>query len=129
MNNDPGRFLTVLKQVHPGALTAEEDAEEIATFFALGKAVYQLAGLGETPTPTFMSDHEDTEHIAELAGKLSSTESRELAYAVSHLLSIVDISIAPAEDAFLASLRSALSIDEERANELAHHMAASITPE
>ena len=30
-----------------------EDAEEIQAFYALGKAIYSIAGIADAPTPTF----------------------------------------------------------------------------
>jgi tellurite resistance protein len=140
------QFRTTLKSVHPAKLSAEdaetivelaqmavdadgqEDVDEIKTFFAIGKAIYELAGLGDTPTPTFIGDDDDLERIRDLGAKLSSTEARELAYATAHLLSVVDVQIAPEEDAFLEKLRVALGIGEDRANDLATKMSASITP-
>src|SRR5690349_13088573 len=98
---------SALRTIHPGTLSAAdaetvvalaqmsvdadgaEDADEIKMFFALGKAVYSLAGLNDTPTPTFFDDDEEGDRVSELAGKLASPQAKELAYAVAHLLSIV----------------------------------------
>jgi hypothetical protein len=146
MTIDAAQLRTALKTVHPATLSAadaetvvalaqmsvdadgQEDAEEIRMFFALGKAVYELAGLTETPTPTFAVDEDDDERIHSLAEKLSSPASRELAYAVSHLLTVVDIQIAPEEEAFLETLRTVLGIDDDRADDLAAQLGAAITP-
>jgi hypothetical protein len=146
MTIDAAQLRTALKNVHPGALSAEdaetvvalaqmsvdadgqEDADEIRMFFALGKAVYELAGLAETPTPTFAVDEDDDERLHGLANKLSSPASKELAYAVSHLLTVVDVQIAPEEEAFLENLRTALGIDDDRADDLASQLGAAITP-
>ena len=140
------QFLDVLRTVHPSKLSAadaetivelaqmavdadgQEDVDEIKTFFALGKAVYTLAGLAETPTPTFIGDDDDLERIRELGAKLSTTESRELAYATAHLLTVVDVQIAPEEDEFLEKLRTALGIADDRADDLAAKMSSAITP-
>ncbi|HTL37264.1 MAG TPA: hypothetical protein VL326_29225 [Kofleriaceae bacterium] len=146
MTATAGQFSATLKSVHPAKLSAEdaetiielaqmavdadgqEDVDEIKTFFALGKAVYELAGLADAPTPTFIGDDDDLERIRELGAKLSSKESRELAYAAAHLLTVVDVQIAPEEDEFLEKLRSALGIAEDRADELAAQMSSAITP-
>jgi uncharacterized tellurite resistance protein B-like protein len=146
MTIDAAQLRTALKNVHPGTLSAEdaetvvalaqmsvdadgqEDADEIRMFFALGKAVYELAGMKETPTPTFAVDEDDDERIHGLASKLSSAASKELAYAVSHLLTVVDVQIAPEEEAFLENLRTALGIDDDRADDLAAQLGAAITP-
>jgi hypothetical protein len=146
MTIDAAQLRTALKNVHPGSLSpddaetivalaqmsvdadGQEDADEIRMFFALGKAVYELAGLTETPTPTFAVDEDDDERIHGLAAKLSSASSKELAYAVSHLLTVVDVQIAPEEEAFLENLRTALGIDDDRADDLAAQLGAAITP-
>lgn len=146
MTIDSAQLRTALKTVHPATLSTDdaetvvalaqmsvdadghEDADEIRMFFALGKAVYELAGLTETPTPTFAADEEDDERLHTLASKLSSPASKELAYAVSHLLTVVDVQIAPEEEAFLENLRTALGIDDDRADDLAAQLGAAITP-
>lgn len=146
MTIDAVQLRTALKNVHPAALSPDdaetvvalaqmsvdsdghEDADEIRMFFALGKAVFELAGLTETPTPTFAVDEDDDERLHSLAGKLSSAASKELAYAVSHLLTVVDVQIAPEEEAFLENLRTALGIDDDRADDLAAQLGAAITP-
>ena len=146
MNIDDGRFRDILKAQHPGPLSpidaevivaiaqlavdadGQEEAQEIRMFFALGKAVFALAGMAEAPTPTFASGDEDAERLVSLAKKLTAVPSRELAYSVAHLLTISDIAIAPEEDSLLVDLRTALDITEDRAEELATTMGAAITP-
>jgi hypothetical protein len=145
MTVDAALLTKALHTIHPGTLSAEdaetvvalaqmsvdadgqEDADEIKMFFTIGKAVYALAGLTDTPTPTFFEDDED--RLETLAKKLVSREARELAYAVAHLLSIVDVQIQPEEDAFLGQLSEALAIGEERAEELAAQLGEAITPQ
>lgn len=105
-----------------------EDTAEIRLFFTLGKAVFKLAGLTDTPTPTFAVDEDDDERLRSLAGQLSDRDARELAYAVAHVLTIIDIEISPAEDRFLVQLREALGLAPERAEELAQLAGAAITP-
>lgn len=142
----PARYREILTSLHPGPVSpvdaevilelaqlavdsdGQEDADEIKTFFALGKAVFVMAGLENTPTPTFMGGDEDNERMRELAGKLTTTPSRELAFACAHVLSISDVEIAPAEDAFIAALRDALSITEDRGDEIAAQLNAAVTP-
>lgn len=145
MTVDAALLTKALRTIHPGTLSPEdaetvvalaqmsvdadgqEDADEIKMFFTIGKSVYELAGLTDTPTPTFFDD-DDEDRLETLAKKLVSREARELAYAVAHLLSIVDVQIAPEESAFLGQLSEALAIDEERAEELAAQLGESITP-
>jgi len=146
MTIDPALLDKALRTIHPDKLSAEEaetvvalaqmsvdadgaeDADEIKMFFALGKAVYSLAGLTDTPTPTFFDDDEEGNRVTELAGKLASPQAKELAYAVAHLLSIVDVQIQPEESDFLIRLAEACGISEERAEELASQLGAAITP-
>lgn len=140
------RYEEILRKVHPGTLTeadaetimeiaqlvvdadGQEDKDEIESFFAIGKAVYALAGLTDAPSPTFVSDLEDDERMTALAGKLASTETKELAYCVAYLLAVSDIALAPEEDAYVENLRVALGMSEDRADELAAQMGAAITP-
>src|SRR4051812_19061971 len=142
----PQRYTEILKVVHPDKLSPEdaetimeiaqlvvdadgqEDQDEIESFFAVGKALYALAGLAETPTPTFASDLEDDERIKSLADELETEHSKELAYCVAYLLAVSDIALAPEEDAYVEKLRTALGMTEDRADELAAQMGAAITP-
>ena len=147
MNIDDGRFRDILRAQHPGPLSpvdaevivaiaqlavdadGQEDASEIRMFFALGKAVFALAGMADAPTPTFASDDDDAERLQSLAKQLTAVPSRELAYSVAHLLTISDVAIAPEEDDMLVDLRTALDISEDRAEELARDIGAAVTPE
>jgi len=146
MTIDPAQLTTALRTIHPGTLSGgdaetivalaqlavdadgQEDADEIKMFFALGKSVFELAGLKDTPTPTFAADEEDDERLKSLASTLSTPQSRELAYTACHLLTVIDVQIQPEEDNFLVALREALQIAEERADELAATAAEAITP-
>ena len=136
----------VLKTVHPDKLSlddvetilelsqmavdadGQEDIDEIKTFAAIAKAVFGLAGMTDAPTPAFLGDDDDLERIRDLGAKLTSTQSRELAYACAHLLAVIDIQIQPEEDDYLEKLRTALGISEDRADELAEKLGAAITP-
>jgi len=146
MTLDTGRFREILTPIHPGKVSptdaevilelaqlcidsdGREDADEITTFFALGKAVFSMAGLEGTPTPTFMGGDEDNERMRELTAQLSTTPGKELAFACAHLLSISDVDIAPEEDAFIAALRDSLAITVERGDEIAAQLNAAVTP-
>lgn len=142
----PELLHAALKSVHPAVLSAEdaeaileitqmavdadgqEDPEEIRFFVAVGQAIFQLTGSAMVSSPAFVSADDDLERVRELGGKLSTKEARELAYATSHLLTVVDVQIAPEEDDFLEMLRTALGISEARADELAAQLGAAITP-
>jgi len=146
MNIDAGRFREILQAQHPGPLSpidaetivaiaqlavdadGQEDADEIKMFFALGKAVFGLAGMAEAATPTFADAEDDAERLLSLAKQLTAVPSRELAYTVAHLLTISDVAIAPEEDDLLVELRTALEIAEDRADELAAAIGAAVTP-
>jgi len=143
---DAALFGKALRTVHSGTVTedeaeaiaelaqmsvdadGQEDAEEIRAFFAVGKAVYGFAGLEETPTPTFAAVDDEADRLAAIAARLTTTGARELAYGVAHLLSIIDVQIHPEEDAFLTSVRAALQLGDDRADEIAAQLAEAITP-
>lgn len=145
MTLDTSRFREVLTPLHPGAVSAadaevilelaqlavdsdgREDADEIQSFFALGKAVLAMANV-KSSIPTFMGGDEDHERMRELAQKLGTTEAKELAFACAHLLSISDVDIAPEEDEFIGALRDALAISEARGDEIAAQLNAAVTP-
>ena len=140
------QFRAALRTVHPDMLPVDdvetilaiaqmavdadgqEDAEEIQAFFALGKAVYELAGVKDAATPTFFNDEDDLEAIRQLGAQLSTQASREVAYAAAHLLTVIDVQIAPEEDDFLEDLRTTFGITPDRAGELATMMGSAITP-
>lgn len=140
------RLREILTPLHPGAVSpadaeaiieivqlvvdsdGREDADEVKAFFALGKAVFEMAGLSSTPTPSFLGFDDDGERLRELAAKLTTNEGRELAFACAHLLSISDVDIAPEEDAFIAALRYSLAITTERGDEIAAQLNSAITP-
>jgi tellurite resistance protein len=145
MTVDAALLTKALRTIHPGKLSAEdaetvvalaqmsvdadgqEDADEIKMFFTLGKGVYELAGLTDTPTPTF-ADDDDENRITTLAKSLATSEARELAYAVANLLTIVDVQIQPEENEFLEKLAEALGLSVDRAEELAAQLGEAITP-
>jgi tellurite resistance protein len=145
MNLQADRVREIVRQTHPAALApadaelvlalaqlaidadGREDPDEIAMFFAFGKAVFELAGRDETPVP-FASDEEDDVRLTSLAEKLQSRSARELAYTISYVLTIADFDIAPEEDAYIEKLREALGIELGRAEALSESVAAAITP-
>jgi len=146
MTLDTGRFREVLTPLHPAEVSpvdaevivelaqltldadGREDKDELQAFFALCKAVFAMAGIDNAPTPTFVSGDEDAERMRALVDKLTTIEARELAFACAHLLSISDTDIAPEEDEFVADLRDAMSITEERADEIAGQLNTALTP-
>jgi hypothetical protein len=127
LSEDEAEAIAELAQMSVDA-DGQEDAEEIQAFFALGKAVYEMAGLADAPTPTFAAVDDEADRLAAIAGRLTSIGARELAYGVAHLLSIIDIQIQPEEDAFLTSVRRALQVGDDRADDIATQLGEAITP-
>jgi hypothetical protein len=141
-----GQLKELVTALHPGKLSAvdaeaiveltqlaldadgREDSDEIKTYFALGKAVFGIAGLGDAETPTFVTDIDDTERLKELADTLTTPAAKELAFACAHMLSIADVDIAPEESDFLAALLDALGISDDRAEALTAKVNELITP-
>ena len=141
-----GQLKEIFTSIHPGPLSpmdaeailelaqlaldadGREDADEIKTFFAIGKVVFGMAGMADAATPTFLNDEEDHERLRELAGKLTSAGSKELALACTHLLSISDVAIAPEEDELIAVLVQALGLSQERAEAIIETINTAITP-
>ncbi len=146
MSIDAARFREAIRAIHPGPLAesdaeaivavaqlcvdadGREDADEIASFFTVGKAVYELAGLHDAPTPTFAADEEDAERLTSLANQLATPVAKELAYAVAFVMAVADIDLAPEEGALVEALGLALGLTEDRAAELAATVSAAITP-
>jgi hypothetical protein len=60
------------------------------------------------------------------AGKLGTQAVRDLAYAVSYLLTIADLAIQPEEDAYLSALQDALGITDARQSEIAVAVSGAI---
>ncbi|HEY4059117.1 MAG TPA: hypothetical protein VGM39_21020 [Kofleriaceae bacterium] len=141
-----GQLKELVKALHPGKLSAvdaeaiveltqlaldadgREDSDEIKTFFALGKAVFGLAGMGDAELPTFVGGDDDGERMKELASSISATPAKELAFACAHVLSISDVDIAPEESDFLAALLDTLGISDERSEALVEQVNELITP-
>ncbi len=146
MSIDASRFSDAIRTIHTGTLSEKdaetivalaqlavdadgrEDPDEIATFFAIGKAVYAHAEIADAPTPTFAADEDDDERLQSLANQLTSPSAKELAYAVAFVMAVSDIDLAPEEGAMVEALREALGIDEDRAADLAATISAAITP-
>jgi hypothetical protein len=60
------------------------------------------------------------------AGKLGTQAVKDLAYAVSYLLTIADLAIQPEEDAYLSALQDALGITDDRQGEIAAAVSGAI---
>jgi hypothetical protein len=141
MHLEPSTIRNIVRARHPDPLAARdaetilalcqlavdadgrEDPDEIAMFFAFGAALYELAGIAGRPTPT-ASDLEDDQQLRALAAQLTAPASRELAYAIAHVLTVADT--APEESQFLDQLRTALGLAPDHAAKLAADAATAM---
>ena len=105
-----------------------EDIDESDLLETLTGYVTTLAGRPGAP----LDDADDSrgdlaDRLARLTAALEG-RAAELAYIVSYLLTISDLNIDPEEEAFTDKLRVALSIREDRADELIALCNTAITP-
>ena len=71
-------------------------------------------------------DDDRKARLADGASKLGTSQVKELAYAVSYLLTIADLAIQPDEDAYLSALQDALGISDDRQSEIAATVSDAI---
>jgi hypothetical protein len=146
MSIDPSRFREAIRTIHAGNLSVDEaeaivalaqlavdadgreDPDEIKTFFTAGKAVYELTGMPDLPTPTFLDADDPEDRMRELAGQLHTPAAKDLAYAVAFVMAVSDVDVAPEEGALVEKLQGVLKLPEDRAAELAATISAAITP-
>ncbi len=100
-------------------------SDHVAMFFTLGTAVYELAGRTETPKPNLASTEDDEQQrLHLLAANLEDQPTRELAYALTHVLAIhtpwrgISLGEAYEQGHFIVDLRRMLSIADRRGDEL-----------
>lgn len=108
-----------------------DDPDERALFEALAALVYKHAKL-DSSAPTLApvdDDEQRIEHLRSHAAQLAGKPSAALAFAVAYVLVIADLELAPEEGALLDTLREALGLDEDRAEDLTAAVGAAITPE
>lgn len=118
-------------------LTAEidffEDEDEQRTLNEIGDQLWSIAGLPREPiepvSPLPIDEEERRWRIADLAGRLMTRRSRELAYVYAYLLVVSDEQISRVEGRFLEDLQRELGISDERAAELAATSAEQVTPD
>ena len=97
--------------------------DEIATFFGIGKYLFELVGMPELPIPTFAGTDDDEGRMFELATSLKAPPQRELAFAVARALAASDLDVDLAEDEFLDRLRGVLNVDKARAKAIADQLS------
>jgi hypothetical protein len=149
---DPAKFMTLASALGDAKLSAAdataivsvarlavdadrtEDSDELALYDVLAEHVCKLAGISadavqdaEDHKPR--GDDDRQQRMLARADQLKTKPPRELAYAVAYILTIADLDIAPAEDAFLAALQEALAIDDDRQSEIAELVNEAIAPE
>src|SRR5262249_34400401 len=79
-----------------------------------------------SPIPT--DDEERAAQVAALVQQLSTTGTRDLAFALAYLMIVSDLELAPVEDALLHQLQRALPIPLERASRLLDAVGRIVTP-
>jgi hypothetical protein len=108
-----------------------DDPDERRLFEELAAHIYRHANV-ETAAPTLApidDDDQRIDHMRSHAAQLVGKPSASLAFAIAYALTISDMQLAPEEGALLETLREALGLDEERAEDLSSAVGMAITPE
>ncbi|MEO8842790.1 MAG: hypothetical protein ABI591_06495 [Kofleriaceae bacterium] len=107
------------------------DGDELDLYDDLADLICELAAadsdeIVEAEDRKPRGDDDRVARIADGATKLTTTPVRELGYAVAFVLTLADLSIQPAEDAYLAQLQDALKISDDRQAEIAATISDAI---
>ena len=108
-----------------------EDAIEAELFESIAAHVYAHAKMQTTP-PVFqpLDDPEQRrDQIRSHAAQLSGSPTAGLAYALSYILAISDLDLAPEEGEFIDDLSEALGMDGDQADDLIVTVTEIITPD
>jgi hypothetical protein len=108
-----------------------DDPDEQRLFQEIAAHVYRHANVETTP-PTLAAiadDEQRIDHLRSHAAQLAGKPSAHLAFALAYALVISDMDIAPEEGVMLDTLREALGLDEDRANDLSSAVGMAVTPE
>ncbi|MFN0249962.1 MAG: hypothetical protein ACKV2T_23970 [Kofleriaceae bacterium] len=108
-----------------------DDPDEQRLFQEIAAHVYRHANV-ETTAPTLApvtDDEQRIDHLRSHAAQLAGKPSASLAFALAYALVISDMDIAPEEGLMLETLREALGLDEDRANDLSSAVGMAVTPE
>jgi hypothetical protein len=108
-----------------------DDPDEKRFFEEVAAHVYRHANV-ETTAPTLAAitdDEQRIEHLRSHAAQLAGKPSASLAFALAYALVISDMDIAPEEGVMLDTLREALGLSEDRANDLSSAVGMAVTPE
>lgn len=108
-----------------------DDADERELIDSLAGHVYDHARIATAIPMMTPVDNEELrmDHLQTHAAQLRGKPAAGLAFACAYALVISDMHLAPEEGAFLESLREALGLDEDRAEELTSVIGVALTPE
>jgi hypothetical protein len=112
----------------------DEGSDELDLLQAVNRMLWERAGEPPqpiaitSPLPLPIDHHERLAMIRDLTPHLVSREIQELTYALSYLITLLDLELSPVEDTLLDELRRDLRIDLGRAAELAAMTNALVTP-
>ena len=128
LGEQDARAILCIAQLVAGA----DDRENPEETRVLDEITAQLAAHARTPlavTRAYASDdYERLEKIREIGARLTTPQTRELAYAIAYAVTISDLELAPAESEALADLAVAVGISDDRSGELAVAVAQAVTP-
>jgi hypothetical protein len=108
-----------------------DDPDEQRLFQEIAAHVYRHANVETTP-PTLAAiadDEQRIDHLRSHAAQLAGKPAAHLAFALAYALVISDMDIAPEEGVMLDTLREALGLDEDRANDLSSAVGMAVTPD
>lgn len=108
-----------------------EDPDERRVFDELAAHVYRHANMSTTaPTLAPVDDDEQrVDHMRSHAAQLAGKPSASLAFALAYAMMISDMDLAPEEGTMLDTLREALGLDEDRAQDLSAAVGMAVTPD
>jgi hypothetical protein len=108
------------------------DGDELDLYDDIADLVCEMAPgadpdeIVETEDRKPRGDDDRKVRLADGAGKLGTQAVKDLAYAVSYLITIADLAIQPEEDAYLSALQDALGITDDRQSEIAAAVSGAI---
>ena len=109
-----------------------EDSDELSALAGVRDGLAAAAGIAAGALPKTVElprdDDQRLEMIRVHGAKLSSQPVRDLAFALTYLVSISDLDLAPEEADFLEDLAAALGVADDRADDLAIAVGEAITP-
>lgn len=111
----------------------DDEPGEHAVLQALTARLCAVAGLPPDAVPRLSriptDDEERAARLAAVVPRLTTTGARDLAFALSYLVIVADLELAPVESSLLHQLQRALGLPADRAGEVVAAAAAIVTPE